>query len=136
GDLGLHVKARLARLGHFGFGAIASVYIPTGGSRDPFLGEAATTPQLVAIADATFGRLRIAANGGIRLRRTTTFMDTGEGGAPATMGSITTSTALPVGLAAAYGVVPEKVELVAEMFGAVPIGEHDGYQPLEALGGV
>jgi len=136
GDLGLHVKARIARAGRFGFGALASVYVPTSKSRDPFLGEAATTPQLVGIADATFGNLRLAVNGGIRLRRTTTFMDMGDGGAPATMGSITTSTALPVGIAAAYGVVPEKVELVAEVFGAVPLGKTDGYQPLEALGGV
>lgn len=135
GDFGLHVKARLAQVGRVGVGALASVYIPTG-SRDPFLGEAATTPQLVGIADATFGRLRVAINGGIRLRRTTTFMDTGEGGAPATMGTITTSTALPVGVAAAYGVLPDKIDLVAEIFGAVPLGETDGYQPLEALGGV
>jgi OmpA-OmpF porin, OOP family len=136
GDFGLHVKARIARVGRFGFGGIASVFVPTGASRDPFLGEAALTPQLMGIADATFGRLRLAVNGGIRLRRTTTFMDMGDGGAPATMGSITTSTALPVGIAAAYGLVPDKIELVAEVFGAVPVGETAGYQPLEALGGV
>lgn len=136
GDFGIHVKARVARAGRFGFGALASVFVPTGSARDPFLGEAATTPQLTGIADATFGKLRLAVNGGIRLRRTTTFMDMGEGGAPATMGSITTSTALPVGFAAAYGLVPEKIELVAEIFGAVPLGETAGYQPLEALGGV
>jgi outer membrane protein OmpA-like peptidoglycan-associated protein len=142
GDLGLHAKVRVGRLGPVGIGAIASVYIPTGDTRDPFLGEAATTPQLVGVADARFGKLRLAVNGGVRLRRTTTFMDMGEMGdpsgaaAPATMGSITSSTALPVGIAAAYGLVPEKVELVAEIFGAIPVGEHHGYQPLEALGGV
>jgi outer membrane protein OmpA-like peptidoglycan-associated protein len=137
GDLGLHAKVRIGRLGRVGVGAIASVYIPTGNARDPFLGEAATTPQLVGVADATFGRLRLAVNGGVRLRRTTTFMDMGSGtGAPATMGSITSSTALPVGIGAAYGLVPEKVELVGEVFGAIPVGEHHGYQPLEALGGV
>jgi outer membrane protein OmpA-like peptidoglycan-associated protein len=125
GDFGLHAKTRLARVGRFGLGALASVYIPTSSSRDPLLGEAAVTPQLVGIADVTLGRLRLAINGGIRLRRTTTFMDT-----------ITTSTALPVGVAAAYGIVPEKIDLVAEVFGAVPLGETDGYQPLEALGGV
>src|SRR5262245_4740433 len=136
GDFGLHVKARLGRAGRFGFGALASVFVPTGSSRDPFLGEAATTPQLVGIVDATFGNLRLAVNGGVRIRRTTTFMDMGAGGAPATMGSITTSTALPVGVAAAYGLVPERIELVGEVFGAVPVGKTDGYQPLEALGGV
>lgn len=136
GDLGMHVKTRLWSAGPLGVGAIASVYVPTSKTRDPFLGEAATTPQLVAVADATFGRLRLAVNGGIRLRRTTTFMDMGDRGAPATMGSITTSTALPVGVAAAYAVVSDRVELVGEVFGAIPIGEHHGYQPLEALGGV
>jgi outer membrane protein OmpA-like peptidoglycan-associated protein len=136
GDFGLHVKARIARSGRFGFGALASVFIPTGSSRDPFLGEAATTPQLVGIADATFGKLRVAVNGGIRLRRTTTFMDMGDGSAPATMESITTSTALPVGIGAAYSLVPEAIELVGEVFGAIPIGDSAGYQPLEALGGV
>ena len=135
GDFGIHVKARIAHVGPFGFGALASVFIPTGGSRDAFLGESAVTPQLIGIADATFGRLRLAVNGGVRIRRTTTFMDMGDGGAPATMGSITTSTALPVGFAVAYGLIPEKIELVGEVFGAIPIGEHHNYQPLEALGG-
>ncbi len=138
GDLGLHVKTQVARMGRVGVGAIASIHVPTGSSRDPFLGEAAITPQLVGVADVALGRLRLAVNGGIRLRRTTTFMDmrTGDGDAPATMGSITTSTALPVGFGAAYGLVPEKVELVGEIFGAIPVGVHHGYQPLEALGGV
>ena len=133
GDFGLHLKTRLAHAGRFGLGAIGSVYIPTSSSRAPFLGEPAATPQLVAVADATFGNLRFAINGGIRLRRTSTFMAI-DGGT--TMGSITTSTALPAGVAVAWGVVPEKVELVGEVFGAIPIGTHHGYQALEALGGV
>jgi OmpA-OmpF porin, OOP family len=136
GDFGLHVKTRLVRRGRFGLGALASVFVPTGSSRDPFLGEARTTPQVTAIADVSLGPVRVAVNGGIRLRRTTTFMDMGAGGAPATMGSITTSTALPVGVGVAWGVVPEKVELVGEVFGSIPLGDHHGYQPLEALGGV
>jgi outer membrane protein OmpA-like peptidoglycan-associated protein len=133
GDLALHGKVRLGRLGRVGVAAIASVYIPTGDARDPFLGEAATTPQLIGVADAGFGKLRLAVNGGVRLRRTTTttIMEMGD-----TMGSITSSTALPVGLGAAYGLVPDKVELVAEVFGAIAVGAHHGYQPLEALGGV
>jgi outer membrane protein OmpA-like peptidoglycan-associated protein len=90
----------------------------------------------MGVVDAKFGDVRVAVNGGVRLRRTTTFMDVGSGGAPATMGSITTSTSLPVGAGVAWGVVPDKIELIGEVFGAVPIGEHHGYQPLEALGGV
>jgi OmpA-OmpF porin, OOP family len=136
GDAGFHVKTRLFQHGPLGVGAIASVFVPTGSSRDPFLGESATTPALTGVVDMTFGRLRFAVNGGVRLRRTTTFMDNGEGGAPATMGTITTSTSLPLGFGAAYGIVRDKVELVGEVFGAVPLGATDGYQPLEALGGV
>jgi outer membrane protein OmpA-like peptidoglycan-associated protein len=103
------------------------VYVPTSNSRDPFLGEASTTPQLMGVADASFGRLRVAVNAGVRLRQTTTMtMD---------MGSVTTSTDLPVGIGAAYGIVPEKVELIGEVFGAVPTGQQ-GYHSLEALGGV
>ena len=124
GDLGLHLKTRIARVGRFGLGAIASVYVPTGSTRDPFLGEAATTPQLIGVADATFGRVRLAINGGIRVRRETTVMD------------MTTATTLPVGVGAAYALAPERVELIGEVFGSVPLGAQRGYQSLEALGGI
>jgi outer membrane protein OmpA-like peptidoglycan-associated protein len=132
GDLGLHVKARLAHVGPLGFGAIASVYLPTASPKDRFLGEPQVTPQLVGVIDLGLGRLRLAGNAGIRLRPTTTFTDTMMG----TMGSITTSTELPLGVGAAFALSPEKVELVGEVFGALPIGAHHGYQPLEALGGL
>ena len=124
GDLGLHLKTRLAHVGRFGLGAIASVYVPTGSTRDPFLGEAATTPQLMGVADATFGRLRLAVNGGFRYRRETSFMD------------MTMSSSVPLGAGAAYALAPEKVELIGEVFGAIALGEHHGYQSLEALGGI
>src|ERR1043165_1720418 len=122
GDLGLHMKARVARIGRVGLGGIASVYVPTGSDRNMFVGEAATTPQFTAVADASFGRLRLAVNGGLRLRRTTT------------MGSVTSATARPVGIAAAYALAPEKVEIVGEVLGSFPTG--DGYRSAEALGGL
>ena len=123
GDLALHLKTRLARVGRFGVAAIASVYIPTGSTRAPYLGEAATTPQLMGVADATFGRVRLAVNAGIRIRRETTFMD------------MTMATALPVGVGLAYAIAPERLELVGEVFGSVPLGAQHGYQSLEALAG-
>jgi outer membrane protein OmpA-like peptidoglycan-associated protein len=132
GDLGVHVKARLAHAGPIGVGAVASVYLPTASPRDHFLGEPAVTPQLVGIADAALGRVRLAINGGVRARQTATFTDVTMG----TMGTITTSTELPFGVGAAWSLVPERVELVGEVFGAVPIGAHHDYQPLEALGGL
>jgi outer membrane protein OmpA-like peptidoglycan-associated protein len=124
GDLALHLKTRLARAGRFGVSAIASVYVPTGSTRDPYLGEAATTPQLMGVADATFGRVRVAVNAGIRIRRETTFMDM-------TMGS-----AVPVGVGFAYALSPERVELLGEVFGSIPVGAQRGYQSLEALAGI
>jgi OmpA-OmpF porin, OOP family len=124
GDLGLHLKTRFARVGRVGLGAIASVYIPTGSTQDPYFGEAATTPQLMGVADATFGRLRLAVNGGIRFRRETPFMD------------MTLGTTLPVGVGAAYALAPEKVELVTEIFGSIALGDERGVQSLEALGGI
>jgi outer membrane protein OmpA-like peptidoglycan-associated protein len=132
GDLGLHVKARLLHAGAFGLGAIASVYLPTASPDDRFLGEPGVTPQLVGIADVSLGRVRLAVNGGVRMRQTSTFTDMMMG----TMGTITTSTELPVGAGAAWALSPERVELVGEVFGAIPVGEHHGYQPLEALGGL
>jgi OOP family OmpA-OmpF porin len=122
GDLGVHLKARVAKLGRVGVAGLASVYVPTGSDRNMFIGEAATTPQLMAVADTHVGRLRLAINGGVRLRRTTT------------MGSVTTTTTVPVGVAAAYALSPDKVELVGEVFGALPTG--DGVRSAEALGGL
>jgi outer membrane protein OmpA-like peptidoglycan-associated protein len=108
GDVGLHGKVQLARVHRLGVGMLASVY----------LGEAAT-PQFMGLVDGTFGRFRVAINGGVRM------------GSAMAMG-----TTFPAGVAAAYGLVPEKIELVGEVFGTVPTGRSDGYQPLEALGGV
>src|ERR1700733_1560740 len=128
GDLGLHLKARLAHAGPFGFAAIASVYLPT--ASQSFLGDPSVTPQLIGVADAQFGRLRLAINGGVRLRGTSTVTDM------MAMDTITTSTELPVGVAAAWAIAPQKFELVGEVFGAIPVGANHGYESLEALGGV
>ena len=123
GDLGLDVKARIAHVGPLGFGAIAGVYLPTANAA--FLGEAGVTPQLTAVADAKAGPFRFAVNGGVRVR-STTLMDMG----------VTQSTEFPIGVAAAWALSPEKVELVGEVFGAIGSAQQRGYQPLEALGGL
>ena len=141
GDLGLHVKATLLRPRRgrpLGVAALAGVYLPTASTRDRFLGEAQVVPQLVGIADVELGRLRLAINGGVRLRRTTTFTnsDPGPDGAPVTGRSITASSELPFGVAAAYAVARQRLELIGEVFGAVPLGAHEAYQPLEAVAGL
>jgi len=144
GNIGLHVKTRLLRTSrgaHVGLGVIASVYLPTIDPKDRFLGENQLVPQLVGVVDKEFGRdhgLRISVNGGIRLRRTTTFTnsDPGPDMAPVTDRSITAGSELPFGVGVAYAIAKQRFDLVGEVFGAVPLGAHQRYQPLEALAGV
>jgi outer membrane protein OmpA-like peptidoglycan-associated protein len=109
GDVGLHLKARIVH--HLG--AMASVDVPTGDT------------QFLGIVDASAGRFRFAINGGARMR-STTLMDMG----------VTQSTEFPLGIAAAWALSPEKVEIVGEVFGAIGSSQQRGYQPLEALGGL
>ena len=141
GNIGLHLKTRFvttSRPPHVGVGVIASVFLPTAKPTARFMGEPRWTPQLIAVIDKEFGRgrLRIALNAGIRLRSETTFSDTGEPGAPATRKTITVSSELPFGLGVAYAVSPHKLDVIAELFGAVPLARHERYQPLEAIAGV
>jgi OmpA-OmpF porin, OOP family len=144
GNVGLHLKTRLrstSRGARIGIGAIASVYLPTISPEDRFLGETHLVPQLVGIIDKELGRegrLRISLNGGIRLRRTTTFTnsDPGPNMAPVTGRSITAGNELPFGVGVAYAIARQRFDLVGEVFGAIPLGAHQSYQPLEVLAGV
>jgi OmpA-OmpF porin, OOP family len=144
GNIGLHLKTRLlstSRGAHLGVGVIASVYLPTIDPKNRFLGEDQWVPQLVGVVDKELGRehrLRIALNGGIRLRGKTTFTnsDPGLDMAPVTDRSITVGSELPFGMGVAYALSPQKFDLVGEVFGAIPLGAHQTYQPLEALAGV
>jgi len=139
GNLGIHLKTRFlktSRKPHIGLGVIASLYLPTA-TKDRFLGERGLTPQLMAVIDKEFGRrFRVTVNGGIRLRSTTSFTDMGEGGATPTNGTITAGAELPVGVGFAYAISPQKFEVVGEVIGSVPLGDHQDYQPAEALAGV
>jgi len=111
GDAGLHLKLHAAP--HLA--AIASLYVPTGP------GDHGVTPQFLAVADTSVGRLRFAVNGGVRLS--------------AGMDMMARTTQLPMGGAIAFGVVPEKFELVGEVFGALQPSDSKFHQ-LEALAGV
>jgi OmpA-OmpF porin, OOP family len=147
GNVGLHLKTRLVRGGRggrgggLGLGVVASLYLPTVEPEHRFLGEDQLVPQVIGVVDRELGRagrLRFALTGGIRLRRTTTFTndDPGRAGAPVTGRSITASSELPFGAAVAYAVARQRLELVGELVGAIPLGAHEHYQPLEALAGV
>jgi OmpA-OmpF porin, OOP family len=141
GNIGIHLKTRFlktSRPPHVGVGLIASLFLPTA-TANSFMGEKQLTPQLMGIVDKEFGRMgrfRVAANGGIRLRNEVTFTDMGDGGAPATNRTISASAELPYGMGMAYAISPQKFDVIAEVFGAVPLGKHESYQPLEAVGGI
>jgi OmpA-OmpF porin, OOP family len=154
GNIGVHLKTRFlktSRRPNVGLGVIASLYLPTTSPTDRFLGEAEgnpggtasgkLVPQIVGILDKEFGRtgrLRMAINGGIRLRSTETFTnsDAGDNGAPVTNTSVTVGAEIPFGFAVAYALARQRFDLVAEVYGALPLGDSENYMPLEALGGV
>jgi OmpA-OmpF porin, OOP family len=141
GNIGLHLKTRFlktSRAPYLGVGAIASLYLPTADPAGRFMGDKKLVPQLMGVVDKELvgGRLRLAINAGVRLRETTTFTDLGAMGAPPTGKTITASAELPVGFGVAWALAPQKFDLVAEVFGSVPLGKNESYQPLEAVAGV
>jgi OmpA-OmpF porin, OOP family len=141
GDLGLHTKVRLlsARSHPVGFGLVGSLYLPTASEDDAWLGESSVTPQFSAIVDKEFGRrVRVAANAGLRLRNEqTVFVDnaTGDPTPPSTGQSMTVGNTLPFGVGASYAIVREEFDVLAEVFGALPLDGGENYFPLEAIVG-
>lgn len=141
GNVGLHLKTRFLKANQgpkIGVGVIGSVYLPTVSQEDRFLGETKVMPQVIGIIDKEFGRkkeLRVALNGGIRLRSAVSYTDNGDGGAPATNQTISTGAEIPFGLGVAYAIAPQKFDVVAELFGTLPLDDAENYAPLEAIGG-
>jgi outer membrane protein OmpA-like peptidoglycan-associated protein len=153
GNIGLHFKTRFLKTSrgpHIGLGVVGSLYLPTTNPTDRFLGEAGRSngmtsgklvPQVMGILDKEFGRtgaLRMSLNAGIRIRGSETFInnDPGNDGAPITNGTVTAGSEIPFGLGIAYALSRQKFDLVGEVIGSIPLGDHTNYQPLEVLGGV
>ena len=140
GNVGLHLKTRFLKSHKgpkIGLGVIGSLYLPTVSTKDRFLGESKAMPQVIGILDKELGRtrrLRVSLNGGVRLRESTSFTDNGADGAPATGQTIKVGTEIPFGLGVAYAISPQKFDVVAEVFGAVPL-DGENYFPVEAIGG-
>ena len=120
-----------------GFALIPSVVLPTG-DKNTFLGEGQFIFQPTAVIDGEFGylgRFRVAINAGARLRSkeslfiddgTTHTLDRHYGGMAAPL--INTNYGLRVknevigGLGLSFGVVPQKFDLVGEVYGQAGIG--------------
>ncbi len=150
GSIGLHLKTRFlktSRPPHVGIGVIASVFLPSSNPKDSWLGEGKAVPQIMGILDKEFGRtgrLRMSLNGGIRIRSATTFTDNGAGepapapgvAIPTTGESMTAAAEVPFGFGIAYAISKQKFDIVGEVFGSLPLGDKENYQPLEAIAGV
>jgi OOP family OmpA-OmpF porin len=154
GNVGLHFKTRFLKTSnypHVGLGLIVSVYLPSLSQTDRFLGEAKgqaggnasgkVVPQIMGVLDKEFGkdgRLRMSVNGGIRIRSRESFTvnDPGDDNAPFTNQTISVGSELPFGFGVAYAISRQRFDIVGELNGSIPLGDHTNYQPLEAMGGV
>ena len=150
GSVGLHLKTRFlktSRPPHVGLGVIASVFLPSTSPKDSWLGESKAVPQIMGILDKEFGRqgrLRVALNAGIRIRSTQTFTDNAANEDPPASGvtipttgeGMTASAEVPFGVGIAYAIAKQRFDVVGEVFGTLPLGDNDNYQPLEAIAGV
>jgi len=138
GDIAMHIKVALAgqeRLG-LGLGLVGTLTVPTATESNAWMGQGGVTGQLTLVAERRLGRLRVGANGGLRYLPDgdREYRDSGGSALPFTGGVIQVGSTVPFGAALGYGVVPGKVDLITELFGAVPLtGEN--YLPLEALAG-
>mgnify|MGYP001553233262 CR=1 FL=1 len=134
GDLAFHLKGRILNTSKHpvGLAVMASVTVPTGG-KDSFLGEGRVTVTPTVIVDKDFfrGRLRLAANVGARLRfgNDDTWNDT-RTCTPLTGGDVQcgsgmvlqTKHRLQYGVGVAFGVVPQRFDIVAEFIGQMGFG--------------
>jgi OmpA-OmpF porin, OOP family len=153
GDIGAHAKIRILNTSKHpvGLAVIGSVYIPPYGEddHDKWLGEGGLTVHPGVIIDKELGRqksLKLAANIGARIRlndeadRTYTNTDIMEAGDPTVPGTGVVVTAPPTdltfGAAIAYSVIPQKFDLIGEVFGGIPIGDAENYFPLEGIVGI
>jgi hypothetical protein len=128
GDLQVHPKIRLMNATRNGLGLaiIPSVIFGTG-DKATFMGEGKTIFQPTAVVDTELGylgRFRAAINAGMRIRGTTTFTDnmasfprTVMGARSETNGGITLGNEFIGGVGLSYGIVPQKFDVVAEVYG-------------------
>jgi OOP family OmpA-OmpF porin len=146
GNVGLHLKTRFLKTTkgpRVGLGVIASVYLPTVSEKGRFLGEEKVSPQFTLILDKEFGRqgrFRASLNAGFRIRpEAVEYTDVGvpdNADSPVTGETIRYQNEIPVGVGLAYAVRPQKFDVVAEVFGKIPVGgDNENYFPLEAIGG-
>jgi len=143
GNIDMQLKWRLLDTSHsaVGLAVIGGVELPTRSESQRWLGTDTTTPHLRLVLDKKIGSVGIALNAGVRVPlKDSEFVDNTPPTisgivAPMTGARISSGLALPFGAGIAYSLVPEKFEVIAEIFGQV-VPQADNYQPIEALTGI
>jgi OOP family OmpA-OmpF porin len=142
GDVGVHLKTRLLNTSSgpgIGLAVIGSVYLPTASDDDKWLGEGSAMPQILGVVDKEFGdqgRFKIALTGGLRLRKSVTFVDNDTTDmAPVTGATLEAGMSVPVGVGIAYALSPQRFDIVGEVYGDLPL-EGENYFPVDALAGI
>ncbi len=151
GDIGIHLKARFLNTSRHpvGLAVIGSVYIPSGQYDElQFAGENAMSIRAIGVVDKEFakGKVKVAGTAGIKIRTkpdehiyidndAATMEPAGSPNTPFTGQTVQAKNEIPFGAAIAYAIVKQKFDLVAEVFGSVPLGG-ENYMPLEAIGGI
>ncbi len=133
GDLMIHPKLRLSNASRnkLGLSVIPTVILGTG-SKKTFFGEGQTIFQPTLIVDTELGkagRVKLALNAGMRIRpNRSQFIDNDMSFdhqvmmTPANTGlGIAVGNEILGGLAGAFGIVPQKFEVVAEVISIIPM---------------
>jgi outer membrane protein OmpA-like peptidoglycan-associated protein len=146
GDVGLHAKWRLlntSKGARIGVALVGSVFLPTASEERAWLGEQSAAPQATVVVDREWagGDVRTTANAGVRVRSANAVftddaaMRLGDMRMPVTNETIEVGSTLPFGAGVAYAVSRQRFDVVAEVFGQVPLGG-ENYFPLEAVAGI
>jgi len=138
GDIQIHPKLRFlnATRRGLGFAIMPSIILGTG-DKNSFLGEGKTMFQPMAILDTELGylgRFRASVNAGMRIRGgTSTYVNNAASFTTppqfrmqdiTTGGSIEVKNEVIGGIGISYGVVPQKFDLVAELYGNYGLDSH------------
>jgi outer membrane protein OmpA-like peptidoglycan-associated protein len=142
GDISLHAKVRFLDSSHapVGLAVMGSVYIPAGYDKQSWLGDGDTSFRLTGIVDTQTLRFHAGVNAGIYIRSKQHEFDdtpitTVTPNIPGTGDKLVAQNEIPFGVAVSYAVSIEKIDLIAEVFGSVPL-DATNYFPVEAIAGV
>ncbi len=136
GDIEVHPKLRFlnATRGGLGVAVIPSLILGTG-DKNGFFGEGKTIFQPTVVVDAEMGylgRFRVAINAGARIRggksqfidNTAAYDRTFMGANTNTNAGISLGNEVIGGLGLSYGIVPQKLDVVGELYGLAGLDSH------------